>query len=49
MLKLVLCINTIKCVLKALKNTFILSEIDFGMAQNLTLRLNGLELMLVFW
>ncbi len=49
MLKLVLCINTTKCVLKALKNTFILSKIDLGMALNLTLSLNGLELGLVFW
>lgn len=44
MLKPVLCINTTKCVLKVLKNMFILSKIDLGMALNLTLRLNGLEL-----
>ena len=49
MLKPELCINTTKCVLKALKNTFILSKTDLGTALNLTLRLNGLELMLVFW
>lgn len=48
MLKPVLCINTTKCVLKALKNMFILSKIDLGMALNLTLSLNGLELMLVW-
>ena len=48
MLKPVLCTNTTKCVLKALKNTFILSKIDLGMARNLTLSLNGLELMLVW-
>lgn len=48
MLKPVLCINTTKCVLKALKNTFILNKIDLGMALNLTLRLNGLGLMLVW-